>query len=128
MVTESMLYWIFRLDYIRAFCIGVAIVSSVAAVLLPFAAMDIYSDDAYAKRWKRRLFRLSALCAALFISAIQGAMFIPTTQEMILIKVIPVISNSKFMTEQLSDDMKELYALSKKVVITNLRGALDGQK
>jgi len=127
-VTESMIYWIFRLDYIRAFCIGVAVVSSVAAVLLPFAAMDINSDDDLAKRWKRRLFRLSALCAVLFISAVQGSIFIPTTQEMILIKVIPVISNSKFMTEQLPGEMKEFYDLGRKALISNLKGAVDGQK
>jgi len=122
-VTESMIYWIFRLDYIRAFCIGFAIVS-IVAVVLSFMLIDNIDDD-YAKRC---LLRLSALFAVLFILALQGSIFIPTTQEMILIKVIPVISNSKFMTEQLSDDMKELYALSKKVVITNLRGALDEQK
>ena len=50
------------------------------------------------------------------------SVFIPTTKEMAMIKVLPAISNSKFMSEELPKDIREVYLMAKDAVKEKLVG------
>ena len=106
-MTESMIYWITRLDGIRGFCYGiqtiavlfaiVGIVAAIAAACIRVGAEEEGSDDdariasgickIACKVW------IPAFCLAMVCSF--ARMFTPTTKEMIAIKVIPQIASTE---------------------------------
>ena len=106
-MTESMIYWITRLDGIRGFCYGiqtiavlfaiVGIVAAIAAACIRVGAEEEGSDDdariasgickIACKVW------IPAFCIAMVCSF--ARMFTPTTKEMIAIKVIPQIASTE---------------------------------
>ena len=50
------------------------------------------------------------------------SVFIPTTKEMALIKVLPAISNSRFVSEELPKEAGEIYMLAKEALKEKLVG------
>lgn len=121
MITESMIYWITRLDYVRGVCIGILVVGGVVGIITFAASYDSSLDS-----FGRRLLRwISLVCVALFFVAVGGVVFVPTTQEMAMIKVIPAVSNSEFVAERLPADARQIYELGKQRLIKELKG---GQK
>lgn len=129
-MTESMIYWITRLDGIHGFCFGIqtiAVISTVIGAIAAFVASCIKvsseveesNDDARfasgickiaSKVW------ITAFCIAIMCSLART--FMPTTKEMIAIKVIPQIANvenvgkikdiSKDMMDVTSDWLKDM--------------------
>ena len=129
-MTESMIYWITRLDVIREFCCGiqtfavlfaiVGITAAIIAVCIKIKAEAEESDDdariasgickIACKVW------IPAFCIAMVCSFART--FMPTTKEMIAIKVIPQIANvnniekikdiSKDMLDITSDWLKDM--------------------
>lgn len=119
MITESMIYWITRLDYLReAFVIGVLLSPITAGVLFFAGWLDNYGREQYACRCKRTLF----CCLPVFLISVVGLLFVPTTAEMAMIKVIPIITNSKFVAEELPSDARKVYELGKQRLIRELAG------
>ena len=123
-MTESMIYWITRLDGIRGFCYGiqtiavlfaiVGIVAAIAAACIRVGAEEEGSDDdariasgickIACKVW------IPAFCIAMVCSF--ARMFTPTTKEMIAIKVIPQIASTENVDEikGISKDMLDITA------------------
>lgn len=129
-MTESMIYWITRLDGIHGFCYGiqtlagvfaiVGITAAIIAVCIKINAEAEESDDdarlasgickIACKVW------IPAFCIAIMCSLART--FMPTTKEMIAIKVIPQIANvnniekikdiSKDMLDITSDWLKDM--------------------
>ena len=129
-MTESMIYWITRLDCIREFCYGIqliavpfavlGIVASLAATCIKIGAEEDGLDDDVriasgickiaCKVW------IPAFCIAIMCSLART--FTPTTKEMITIKVIPQITSvdnvekikdiSKDMLDITSDWLKDM--------------------
>ena len=121
-MTESMIYWITRLDGIHGFCYGIqtiAVISTVIGVFVALVALCIkvsseaggYDDDVRfasgickiaCKVW------ISAFCIAIMCSLART--FTPTTKEMIAIKVIPQIADANNIgkIKDISKDMLDI--------------------
>lgn len=119
-MTESMIYWITRLDGIRGFCCGIqtiavlfsilGIVAAIAAACIRVGAEEEEGSDDDAriasgickiacKVW------IPAFCIAMVCSF--ARMFTPTTKEMVAIKVIPQIT-SVDNVEKIKDVSKDM--------------------
>ena len=118
-MTESMVYWITRLDGIRGFCLGIqtfavlfailGIIAAIVALCISVTAEEEGSDDDAriansickfaCKVW------IPAFCIALVCSF--ARMFTPTTKEMVAIKVIPQIT-SVDNVEKIKDVSKDM--------------------
>ena len=118
-MTETMIYWITRLDGIRGFCFGIqtiavlfavlGIIAAIVALCISVIAEEEESDDDAriassickfaCKVW------IPAFCIAIVCSL--ARMFTPTTKEMIAIKVIPQIT-SVDNVEKIKDISKDM--------------------
>lgn len=113
MITEEMLYWIFRLDAIRGFCVVVLLVGGLANVLITaHLIMDKNYIDFSDYFYKRLLICVKSMYI-IIITAILTLLFLPSTKEMAAIKLIPVIYNSDFVQKELPKESRELYDLAK---------------
>ena len=118
-MTESMIYWITRLDGIRGLCFGIqtfavlfailGIIAAIVALCFSVTAEEEGSDDDAriassickfaCKVW------IPAFCIAMVCSLART--FTPTTKEMIAIKVIPQIT-SVDNVEKIKDISKDM--------------------
>ena len=118
-MTESMIYWITRLDGIRGLCFGIqtfaalfailGIIAAIVALCISVTAEEEGSDDDAriassickfaCKIW------IPAFCIAMVCSLART--FTPTTKEMIAIKVIPQIT-SVDNVEKIKDISKDM--------------------
>ena len=118
-MTESMIYWITRLDGIRGLCFGIqtfavlfailGIIVAIVALCISVTAEEEGSDDDAriassickfaCKVW------IPAFCIAMVCSLART--FTPTTKEMIAIKVIPRIT-SVDNVEKIKDVSKDM--------------------
>lgn len=113
MITEEMLYWIFRLDAIKGFCFVVLLVGGLATVLLTaHLIIDKNYIDFSDYFYKRLLIFVKSMYVIIGI-AILTLIFLPSTKEMAAIKIIPVIYNSDFVQKELPKESKELYDIAK---------------
>lgn len=124
-ITESTVYWITRLDGIHNFLISLCIITGILAVLslITFFATFMVSEGEEdfhpAMKFELRTCFISiALLAVFFLVSV----FVPTTKEMAMIKVLPAISNSKFMSEELPKEAGEIYMLAKEALKEKLVG------
>lgn len=116
MITEEMLYWIFRFDTIRCFCVFVLLFGGLANVLL---TIHLIIDKDYINFsnyfYKRLLIFVKSMYIIISI-AILTLIFLPSTKEMAAIKLIPLIYNSDFVQKELPKECKELYDFAKVAV------------
>ena len=118
-MTESMIYWITRLDGIHGFCYGIQTIAVVFAIVGITAAIisvcikitseaEGSDDDARiassickiaCKVW------IPTFCIAMAFSLVRT--FMPTTKEMIAIKVIPQIASTENV-EKIKDISKDM--------------------
>jgi len=128
-MTESTIYWITRLDEVKSFCTGFQIVFSVAVVLGVLLAIITYCMKMGIKAEGYRGYEessdykmVSSLCGfgckiaiPAFILAVTCSLagtLLPTTKEMIAIKVIPQIvdTESAGKIKNISKDMIDVAA------------------
>ena len=120
-MTESMIYWITRLDGIHEFYHGIYAIAAVFAVLSAIVAFSgafikaMYGEEPNEDaRTAVRVCKLSfkvlipAICIATMCSLAKT--FTPTTKEMIAIKVIPQIANAENVDKikDISKDMLDI--------------------
>ena len=121
-MTESMIYWITRLDGIHSFCLGLQMISTIFAVIgliVVFIAACLkaeakskgYSDDVRINDYIYKIalkILIPAFCIATICSLTRT--FTPTTKEMIAIKVIPQIAsvNNIEKIDDISKDMLDI--------------------
>ena len=118
-MTESMIYWITRLDGIHGFCFGIQTIAVISTIIGAIAALvsgglkaaseaDGSEDEA---KISASICRVSckvwipAFCIAMVCSLART--FTPTTKEMIAIKVIPQIANVENV-EKIKDISKDM--------------------
>ena len=118
-MTESMIYWITRLDGIHEFCHGfevIALIFTVLSAMMAFIAAIVKSiceeDESNEEaRAASKIFKMSfkclipAFCIAMMCSLART--FTPTTKEMIAINVIPQIANVENV-EKIKDISKDM--------------------
>ena len=107
MITESDIYWITRFDNIHVLS-GFLILLPVVFLLF-FNLACLFEGREYAF-WA--IF-LNVLASCLLVVGILGVTFVPTTKEMIVIKVVPKIANSEFVQTDLPREVKEMYGIAK---------------
>lgn len=105
MITESMMYWITRLDGIQlAFVLGtvVAIILSIIihVVILEGTVTKEETIEAWHKYKKTRWFSYLSIIVCVLV-----LVFTPTTKEMAMIYAVPAITRSDVVRE----DLPELY-------------------
>ena len=57
-----------------------------------------------------------------------GKTMLPTTKELVLIKVLPEVVNSKFVQEELPSDIRKLYTVAVQSTLDTLTGAQQNTK
>lgn len=130
-ITESTIYWITRLDKFHVTA-GVLLGISFMVLLICIVVCCVYKnqlDEIYSKEYRERIKRemkitIKIACYAVFSIAMCASVlvFVPTSREMAMIKVLPAISNSKFMSEELPKDIREVYLMAKDAVKEKLVG------
>ena len=97
-VTESVLYWITRLDGLVAIQIGIAVVLCGTAITIICIALANWDYGGWDKKVVEKL-KYATLFAILTIVVSIGAVLTPTTKQMCAIKVIPMIINDEQVQE-----------------------------
>lgn len=102
-ITPSMMYWFTRLDAIDCVFAVLLTISAVwfIVTLVAFGINEPYDED---KKPYMRSFRWSA---GVFIMSLIVSAFVPTTKEMAMIYVVPRITESQIVKQ----DIPELYDL-----------------
>lgn len=131
MITQSELYWITRLDYIGSFFMGLA-VFMVIPITFCIANYFIALEERRYVYNQKEIKRLNStiqksiigLIISLFLALIWwiACVLTPSTKDMCMIKVIPMLANSE-MVQQLSQDGKEIYTLG----INRIKKELTGE-
>ena len=118
-MTESMIYWITRLDGIHGFCYGIQTIAVVFAIVGITAAIisvciKITSEAEGSDDDARIASSICKIACKLWIPTFCIAMafslartFTPTTKEMIAIKVIPQIASTENV-EKIKDISKDM--------------------
>ena len=124
-ITESTIYWITRMDGIHNFLIGLCVITGILAVLILIILFSTFmaseGKEEFHKAMKLEL-RAFLIGIALIVVFFLASVFIPTTKEMALIKVLPAISNSRFVSEELPKEAGEIYMLAKEALKEKLVG------
>lgn len=120
MITESTIYWILKLDELRGVCVAVCILTGLAVVgsFLGWVIHNAERDFENANWFRSIFFKMSFL----FGFCVIAGTLIPSTKQMAMIKVVPMIANSEIVGE-MSTDAKEIYkmgidAIKKQIQIT----------
>lgn len=146
MITASELYWIFRCDSIHEMLtvslIVLGIASAVGCILILVMCFssswddDVMSwfepksdSDASAER-KQILTAVKCVACLLGIICMLAVckVMLPTTKELVLIKVLPAVANSKFVQEDLPSDIRKLYTAAVQSTLNTLTGSQQNTK
>ena len=124
MITESTMYWVTRLDGICT-CLTIMIVVltllSVICLGVVIPCIVQAADDKEAKvvisYGAKIFFSLVGIVMLLSIARV----FTPTTAEFAMIKVLPAVCSSEFVSETIPKDAKTLYTLGIKTFEAKLK-------
>jgi hypothetical protein len=97
MIDESTMYWITRLDSIHVVFNVFLVLFSISFVSMGIPIiLEIFGVECFREDSSPRLFRYLWLGAlfGLFLS-LAGYVLVPTTKEMVVIKVVPAIANNR---------------------------------
>lgn len=144
MITASELYWIFRCDSIHdmltASLIMLGIASAIGCIIiLAMCFSSSWDDDV--RSWfepdsdtsaERKQILTAVKCVACLLGIVcmltVGKVMLPTTKELILIKVLPEVVNSKFVQEDLPSDIRKLYTAAVQSTLNTLTGSQQNTK
>lgn len=146
MITASELYWIFRCDSIHdmltASLIMLGIASAIGCIIiLAMCFSSSWDDDVMS--WfesksdsdasaERNQILTAVKCVACLLGIVcmlaVGKVMLPTTKELILIKVLPEVVNSKFVQEDLPSDIRKLYTAAVQSTLDTLTGSQQNTK
>lgn len=109
MITESMIFWILKLDDLR-FLFMMGSISSIVIFAITAFVWGIQADEGKINA----SITAKSICKKALISAIVCACLIvilPSTKQMAMIKVIPMVVNSEIV-HTMSNDAKQIYELA----------------
>ena len=113
-ITESQIYWILKLDTIVAMFVFLLIVTAILSCIIfvtwVVEKTSIYYEDEHKNKKVKFLKNCLIVLINIFVVSLLGTTFIPTTKQMAMIKVVPVIANSETIGN-MSKDGKEIYQL-----------------
>ena len=142
MITASELYWIFRCDSIHdmltASLIVLGIASAIGCIIILVMCFSSPWDDDDVRSWfepksdsdtsaERKQILTAVKCVACLLGIVcmlaVGKVMLPTTKELVLIKVLPEVVNSKFVQEDLPSDIRKLYTAAVQSTLNTLTGS-----
>ena len=105
MITESMMYWITRLDGIQTVFVLGTLVAIIISIIIHVVILEVaYTKEATAEAWHK--YKKSRWTSYLsIIACVLVLVFTPTTKEMAMIYAVPAITRSDVARE----DLPELY-------------------
>lgn len=120
--------------------LGVA--SGIGCILILSMCFSIYWDDDVSSWFEsksdsdisaeRKQIRTVVKCVACLLGIIcmlaVGKVMLPTTKELVLIKVLPEVVNSKFVQEELPSDIRKLYTAAVQSTLDTLTGSQQNTK
>lgn len=118
MITESMVYWILKLDNI----VEMFVVFSVISILSSLITLGIWfvkREDCYNNENLDKYVKISVISFALFIAFLMSVTFIPSTKQMAIIKIVPIIAKGE-ITKEIKGDAKEVYKLGVQAIKESL--------
>jgi len=115
MITESMIYWITRLDGIYGASLAFMVVSGVVIIFTSIFAVPVWADDD--DDLKPVIIRLFKIFVPMLIFFTCAAILVPTTKEAVAIYALPAISRN--------DDMQEIPANTAKLINEKLKEWID---
>lgn len=141
MITASELYWIFRCDSIQEMLTVSLIVLGVASgigciIILAMCFSSSWDDDV--SSWfeskadsdtsaERKQILTAVKCVACLLGIAcmlaVGKVMLPTTKELVLIKVLPEVVSSKFVQEDLPSDIRKLHTAAVQSTLDTLTGS-----
>jgi uncharacterized membrane-anchored protein len=101
------MYWFTRLDGITIFFSVLTVLGGFAFLILLFLFISSKVDDTCEEPAKKVISTLFKTITPIWLIAIIGALFIPTSKEMAMIYVVPQITESQVVKQ----DIPELYDL-----------------
>lgn len=146
MITASELYWIFRCDSIHEILtasLTVLIIASAIGciIILVMCFSSSWDDDVMswfepksdrdASAERKQILTVVKYVACLIgivCMLAVGKVMLPTTKELILIKVLPEVVNSKFVQEDLPSDIRKLYTAAVQSTLNTLTGSQQSTK
>lgn len=146
MITASELYWIFRCDSIHdmltASLIMLGIASAIGCIIILAMCFSSSWDDDVSSWFEsksdsdisaeRKQIRTVVKCVACLLGIIcmlaVGKVMLPTTKELVLIKVLPEVVSSKFVQEDLPSDIRKLYTAVVQSTLDTLTGSQQNTK
>ena len=105
-MSESTIYWITRLDGINnllACLIGILVIIFVLAFCLAYALKNCDADDPERKRLEPEVKKVIVVSFWSIAAVALALVFTPTTKEMVAIKVIPALANSRLADKSLQN-------------------------
>ncbi len=103
-MSESTIYWITRLDGVNnllAWLIGILVILLVLSFICQLQVCD--DDDSERKRLEPQVTRFITVLFWCVVATVLAAVFTPTTKEMVAIKVIPALANSRLADKSLQN-------------------------
>ena len=109
MITEGMIFWILKLDDLRL----LFMIVSLSSVLIFAVTAVVWGLQADEGKIKASLTAKSICKKSLVSSVVCGflAVILPSTKQMAMIKVIPMVVNSEIV-HTMSNDAKQIYELA----------------
>lgn len=107
-MTEAQIYFWLMLDNISGFFVAAMIIYG---LIMLFATLVILIQVNEGCMDKKHLILLRLWIIFPIFTA--GAVFTPTSQQYAVIKILPKIANSEFVTKEVPADMKDMYGMAK---------------
>lgn len=126
MITASEIYWILKLDDIQNFFIFLTAFCGIFALITTILYLVNLLDSYFDKRVAYAVKPWWILCLLCLFMSVTALCLTPTTKQMAMIKVIPMIANSEAI-ETMSNDAKEIYTLGIKAIKEQLTGKEQGK-
>ena len=106
-ITPTMMYWFTRLDGLHTFfCVGTFFTTIAFIFILGFFIASKF-DDSCEEPIKKLMSSLFKIITPVWLLFLSGVLFVPTTKEMAMIYVVPQLTESQVVKQ----DIPELYDL-----------------
>ena len=141
MLTPNDIYWIFRCDSIHEMLtvslIVLGVASAIGCIIILVMCFSCSWNDAIPPWYKdkldidtsaeRKQILTAVKCVACLLGIVcmlaVGKVMLPTTKELVLIKVLPELVNSKLVQEELPSDIRKLYTAAVQSALDTLTGS-----
>jgi hypothetical protein len=110
-MNEWTIYLWTRLDGVVETSIAFSIIFAIASILITIGYYAT-AEEKYLEKEHKILGKFLPIVPMIFVASILLALFVPSSKEYAMIKVLPKLSNSE-ISQQIQKDMPEMYTLAK---------------